>query len=151
MKEARDPQITPDGQFIAFTVNSTSLKEDKAESRIWMIPTAGGDAIPLTDENASSSHPRWSPDGKFLLFLSSRKDSDGEDGKTQVYLLNRLGGEAQRLTDTAQDVDDAEWAPDSKQLVLILRMPRPKSSKLQQRRVRIATQRTRRPKPSLHG
>ncbi len=125
VKEAHEAQITPDGQFIAYTVNSISLKEDKSESRIWMVPIAGGDAIPLTAEGASSSHPRWSPDGKFLAFLSSRKDSDGNEGKTQVYLLNRMGGEAQRLTDTSQDVDDFEWAPDGKRLVLVLRDPTP--------------------------
>ncbi|HUL32988.1 MAG TPA: S9 family peptidase [Candidatus Eisenbacteria bacterium] len=125
VKEAHDSQMTPDGQFIAYTVNSTSLKEDKSETRIWMIPTAGGVAIPLTAEGVSSSHPRWSPDGAFLAFLSSRKDPDGNDGKTQVYVLNRLGGEAQRVTDTVQDVDDFEWAPDGKRLVLILRDPSP--------------------------
>ncbi len=125
VKEAHEAQISPDGQVIAYTVNSTSLKEDKAESRIWMIPTAGGDPIPLTAEGVSSSHPRWSPDGKFLAFLSSRKDAEGNEDKAQVYLLNRLGGEAQRLTTTVQDVDDFEWAPDSKQLVLILRDPKP--------------------------
>jgi len=125
VKEAHDPQITPDGQFIAFTVNSTSLKEDKSESRIWMVPTAGGDAIALTTEGVSSSHPRWSSDGKFLAFLSSRKDADGNEGKTQVYMLNRMGGEAQRLTDTVQDIDDFEWAPDGKRLVLVLRDPTP--------------------------
>ena len=64
VKEAHEPRISPDGQLIAFTVASTSLKEDKPESRIWMVPTAGGDAIPLTTEGVSSSHPRWSPDGK---------------------------------------------------------------------------------------
>src|SRR5215469_1244731 len=122
-KEAHDAQITPDGQFIAYTVDSTSLKEDKTESRIWMIPSPGGDSIPLTAEGVSSSHPRWSPDGKFLAFLSSRKDPDGNDGKTQVYLLSRMGGEAQRLTDAVQGVDDFEWAPDAKQLVLVLRDP----------------------------
>ena len=125
VKEAHEAQITPDGQFIAYTVNSTSLKEDKSESRIWMVPSAGGEAIPLTAEGIASSHPRWSPDGKFLAFLSSRKDSDGNEGKTQVYLLNRMGGEAQRLTDTVQDVDDFEWAPDGKRLVLVLRDPAP--------------------------
>ncbi|HKM68312.1 MAG TPA: S9 family peptidase [Candidatus Acidoferrum sp.] len=125
VKEAHEAQISPDGQVIAYTVNSTSLKEDKSESRLWMIPTAGGDAIPLTAEHLSSSHPRWSPDGKFLAFLSSRKDAEGNDDKTQVYLLNRLGGEAQRLTSTVQDVDEFEWAPDGKQLVLILRDPKP--------------------------
>ncbi len=125
VKEAHEAQISPDGQVIAYTVNSTSLKEDKAESRIWMIPTAGGDPIPLTAEGVSSSHPRWSHDGKFLAFLSSRKDAEGNEDKAQVYLLNRLGGEAQRLTTTVQDVDDFEWGPDDKQLVLILRDPKP--------------------------
>src|SRR5271166_3996098 len=118
--EAHDPQISPDGQFIAYTLSSTSLKDDKSENRIYMLPTSGGEAIVLTSEGNSSEHPRWSPDGKFLAFLSERNE-----GKTQVYLLNRFGGEAQKLTDTIQDVNDFEWAPDGKRLVLILRDPSP--------------------------
>jgi len=127
IREVHDPQISPDGQFIAYTVNSTSLKDDKGETQIWMVPTAGGAAIPLTADDEVSDHPRWSPDGKFLAFLSARKnaDADGDDGKTQVYLLNRQGGEAQRLTDTMQDVEDFAWSPDGKRLVLILRDPSP--------------------------
>jgi dipeptidyl aminopeptidase/acylaminoacyl peptidase len=118
MQEVSDAQISPDGQFILYTVNSTNLKEDKTSERIWMIPTAGGDAIPLTAEGPSSSHPRWSPDGKFVAFLSEREES-----KTQVYLLNRLGGEAQRLTETAQDVETFAWSPNGTRLVLVLRDP----------------------------
>jgi len=123
VREVHDPQISPDGLFIAYTVSSTSLKEDKTETRIWMVPTAGGEAVPLTSEGVSSDHPRWSPDGKFLAFLSERKETNGTEGKTQVYLLNRLGGEAQRLTDTVQDVEDFAWSPKGKRLVLILRDP----------------------------
>src|SRR5215472_3575398 len=125
VKEAHEAQVAPDGQWIAYTVNSISLKEDKSESRIWMVRTSGGEAIPLTSEEASSSHPRWSPDGKSLAFLSSRKDAEGNVGKTQVYLLSRMGGEAQRVTDAIQDVEDFEWAPGSKRLVLVLRDPSP--------------------------
>jgi dipeptidyl aminopeptidase/acylaminoacyl peptidase len=118
VQDVSDAQISPDGQFVLFTVNSTNLKEDKTATRIWMIPTAGGDAIPLTSEGSSSSHPRWAHDGKFVAFLSER-----EEGKTQVYVLNRLGGEAQRLTETAQDVETFSWSPDDKRLVLVLRDP----------------------------
>jgi len=124
-REAHDPQLSPDGQFVAFTVSSTSLKQDKSETRVYMVPFAGGDAIALTTEGVSSEQPRWSPDGKFLAFLSERKDAEGNKGKTQVYLLNRLGGEAQRLTDAIQDVEDFRWSPDGKRLVLVLRDPSP--------------------------
>jgi dipeptidyl aminopeptidase/acylaminoacyl peptidase len=125
IREVHDPQITADGRFIAYTVSATSLKDDKSETRIWMVPAAGGEAVALTAEGISSEHPRWSPDGKFLAFTSSRKDAAGNEDKSQVYLLNRLGGEAQRLTDTIQDVDDFAWSPDGKRLVLVLRDPSP--------------------------
>src|SRR5256886_7865733 len=118
IREVRDPQITPDGQWIAYSVSTPNREEDKSESRIWMIATAGGDAIALTAEGVSSSHPRWSPDGKWLAFLSARNE-----GKSQVWLLNRLGGEAQKLTDTPQDVNDFNWSPDSTRLALLLRDP----------------------------
>jgi dipeptidyl aminopeptidase/acylaminoacyl peptidase len=125
VREVHDPQISPDAQFIAYTVSSTSLKDDKSRTQIWMVPAADGEATPLTTEDVDSRHPRWSPDGKFLAFLSARKDADGNEGKTQVYLLNLKGGEGQRLTETIQDVEDFEWSPDGKRLVLILRDPSP--------------------------
>jgi dipeptidyl aminopeptidase/acylaminoacyl peptidase len=120
IREVRDPQITDDGKWVAYTVATMSLKEDKTETRIWMAPTAGGDAVVMTAEKVTSTHPRWSLDGKYLAFLSKR-----DEGKTQVWLLNRMGGEAQQLTDAIQDVDDFAWSPDSKRLALILRDPSP--------------------------
>jgi dipeptidyl aminopeptidase/acylaminoacyl peptidase len=116
IRAVSDPQLSPDAKWVAYTVKTALLKEDKNEERVWMVPAAGGAPLALTAEGASSSHARWSPDGKFIAFLSAR-----EEGKAQVWLLNRLGGEAARLTDTPQDVEDFAWSPDSRQLVLILR------------------------------
>src|SRR5882672_3660265 len=120
IRNLHDPQITPDGRWVAYSVGSVNREADKNEERIWMVPAAGGEAIALTSEDVSSSHPRWSPDGKYLAFLSARND-----GKTQIWLLNRQGGEAQKLTNTPQDVDDFDWAPDAKRLVVVLRDPKP--------------------------
>jgi dipeptidyl aminopeptidase/acylaminoacyl peptidase len=118
IREVQDPQPSPDAQWVAYTVKTLSLKEDKSEERIWMAPFAGGDAVAMSAEGVSSSHPRWSPDGKYLAFLSARSE-----GKAQVWLLSRSGGEAQHITDTPQDVDDFVWSPDSTRLVIILRDP----------------------------
>src|SRR5437879_6629672 len=120
IRDVSQPEISPDGQWIAYAVRTRMLKEDKNEQRLWMISTHGGDAIAMTAEGVSSGNPSWSPDGKYLSFLSAR---DG--GKPQVWLLDRRGGEAVRLTDVPQGVDDFEWSPDSTRLVLILRDPKP--------------------------
>ncbi|MGB7232415.1 MAG: S9 family peptidase [Candidatus Acidiferrum sp.] len=123
IRDVGQPELSPDGQWVAYTVRTRVLKEDKNETRIWMVSTRGGDALPMTEESASSSHPRWSPDGKYLSFTSARNG-----GKSQVWLLNRMGGEAVQLTDIAQGVGDFEWSPDSTRLVLILRDPRPEDT-----------------------
>src|SRR5580693_5512534 len=123
IRDVAQPELSPDGQWVAYGVRTRMLKEDKNEQRLWMISTHGGDAIPLTAEGVSSSHPRWSPDGKYLSFLSSRNG-----GKGQVWLLNRQGGEAVRLTEVTQGVNDFEWSPDSTSLVLVLADPKPEDA-----------------------
>ena len=119
IKAVDDPQISVDGAWVAYTVETASLKEDKTHTQVWMVPSPGGEAIAMTVGNETSTHPRWSPDGKYLAFLSGRND-----GKTQVYLLNLQGGEAQKITETVQNVEDFAWSPDSKQMVLVLRDPK---------------------------
>ena len=120
IRDVSQPELSPDSQWVAYAVRTRMLKEDKNEQRLWMVSTRGGDAIPITAEGVSSSHPRWSPDGKYISFLSARNG-----GKNQVWLLDRRGGEAQKLTDVTQGVDDFEWSPDSTRIVLIIQDPKP--------------------------
>ena len=120
IRDVSQPELSPDGQWVAYIIRTKMLKDDKNEQRIWAVSTHGGDPIPLTAEGVSSSHARWSPDGKYLSFLSARNG-----GKSQVWLLDRRGGEAVRLTETVQGVDDFEWSPDNSRLVLVLRDPKP--------------------------
>ena len=118
-----DPQISPEGDWIAYVVSRQDLEEDSWKSQVWMVRASGGEAVPMTTEEKSSSYiprPRWSPDGKYLAFLSARKG-----GHSQVWRLSRLGGEAVQLTDTAQSVMAFEWSPDSNRMLLLLQDPTP--------------------------
>ncbi|MCH7783174.1 PD40 domain-containing protein [candidate division KSB1 bacterium] len=116
IKSVSNPRVSPEGEWVAFTVTETDLEKDKSETRVWMIPTAGGEAIPMTAKGNSASSPRWSPDGKYLSFLASRNE-----GKTQVWALNRNGGEAQQITSVKQGVGGYSWSPDGSRLLLSIK------------------------------
>ncbi|MDH5384939.1 MAG: S9 family peptidase, partial [Candidatus Aminicenantes bacterium] len=115
-----DPQISPDGKWVAFAVSTLDLEEDESESCIWMVPVEGGEAIPMTAKGSSASRPRWSPDGKYLSFLAAR-----DDDKAQVWTLFRKGGDSVQLTEVAQGVKSYDWSPDGGKLLLTLQDPKP--------------------------
>ncbi|MDZ4729852.1 MAG: hypothetical protein SH820_07925, partial [Xanthomonadales bacterium] len=115
LADVSEPQFSPEGDWIAYTVSKDDAEADEVRSRIWMVPAKGGEAVAMTAADQSSSHPRWSPDGKYLAFLSGR-----DEGPTQVYRLSRHGGEAQAITETPQSVNSFAWSPDSTSLLLEL-------------------------------
>lgn len=120
-----DPQVSPDGRWVAYTVRSNDLEEDETRTRIWMVPTGGGEAIPMTSETGSASQPRWSPDDRFLSFKAARGGKDGKAGKAQVWSLNRVGGEARQVTKVKQGIESYAWSPDGSRLLLVIRDPEP--------------------------
>ncbi len=119
MREVGDPQVSPDGKWIAYTVTTMNRELDRLETQIYIVDWEGTQSLAMTYGPESASSPKWSPDGKYLSFLSSHKDEKGE-GKTQIWLLDRRGGEAQPLTDVKRDIESYSWSPDGKKIALQL-------------------------------
>jgi len=115
LEEVGDPQVSPDGGWVAFTREALDRKKDVSNVDLWMAPFAGGAPLRLAGHDDDESTPRFSPDGKWIAFLSSR-----DEEATQVWLLDRRGGEATRLTDYPGDVSDLVWSPDGKRLALVV-------------------------------
>lgn len=116
-----DPQISPDGKWIAYTVENVDLKNDTKNKDIYMTSWDGSQTLHLTNSKDSEYNPRFSPDGKYLAFLSSRQNSGG----SQIWLLNLAGGEAERISDFKGGVSDFVWSPDSKRLAVVAEDPDP--------------------------
>jgi len=120
LRSIGDPQRSPDGAWVAYTVSRADSAKDKSDTDIWMTRWDGTATVRLTFTEESESQPRWSPDGKTLSFVSSRQGAKGG----QVWLLNiGIGGEAEKITDIKGGVSSVAWAPDGKRLALVVNDP----------------------------
>jgi dipeptidyl aminopeptidase/acylaminoacyl peptidase len=115
--DVADPQISPNGQWIAHVRVSLDRMKNTYVRNIWLAPTDGGQPIQLS-RSGKESEPRWSPDGQWLAFTSSRDD------KAQVYLLrvSSPGGEARQLTAMPNGATSPAWSPDSRQIAFLSAM-----------------------------
>src|SRR5271170_2319755 len=119
LQDVGDPQVSPDGKWVAYTVSTIDTTADKRLTDIWMVNWDGSQDIRLTYANENSANaPRWSPDGKYLSFTSDRA---GKAKGTQVWVLDRRGGEAHQLTDVKGHLGAYAWSPDGKKLLLTIK------------------------------
>lgn len=118
LQRVSPPAMSPDGEWIVYTVSQVDTKEDKNQTHLWMVKWDGSVHLQLTYGKEGASAPRFSPDGRYISFMSSRPGTVKGD---QVWVMDRRGGEAEQLTNIAdQNIQGYEWSPDSKKLLLTL-------------------------------
>src|SRR5437868_12853337 len=113
LKAVSDPQLSPDGKWVAYSVSTPSLADNRNVSRIWVVEVATGRGRQLTGGPGSDRQPRWSPDGKTLAFVSTR------DSGAQVWVLPIAGGDARKISGVADGVSDPLWLPDGAGLLAV--------------------------------
>ena len=116
LRRVWDPQISPDGKWVVYTVGTVDAAADAHTSDLWATRWDGSETRQLTSTPEPEHSPRWSPDGRRLAFLSARGDAEGAE---QLWLLDWAGGGVERVTRLANGVSDFDWAPDSRRAVLV--------------------------------
>ena len=109
IQRVSEPQISPDGHWVAYTVGTPDLTANRLVTQIWLVPTDGGDARQFTF-GGNNSRPQWSPNGARLAFLSDRS------GVTEVYVAFVAGGDPQKLTTLSTGADNEQWSPDGRSI-----------------------------------
>jgi dipeptidyl aminopeptidase/acylaminoacyl peptidase len=114
-----DPQVSPDGLWVAYVVTTSDRDADEPRSAIWMASWDGTQQLAMTAATSDTDKPRWSPDGRYLSFLTSPAGSD----KLQLMLLDRRGGEPRQLTTVTGDIREYAWSPDGRRVALAMDQP----------------------------
>jgi dipeptidyl aminopeptidase/acylaminoacyl peptidase len=111
LKRIGDPQISPDGRLVAFSVQTVDVAANKKPVQIWIVPLDGGAPRQITQDGEANQRPRWSPDSKHIAYTSDR------GGLSQIWLMDADGGNAKQVTNLSTEADGHLFSPDGKNLL----------------------------------
>ncbi len=115
LKAAGDPQISPDGTQIVYTLSQANPETQKSETHLWLCDIDGANQRQLTYSGKSNSTPRWSSDGSQITFVSDRIE-DERKGARAIFVMSFDGGDAREITRHGQGVSNLAWSPDGKSI-----------------------------------
>jgi len=100
--------VSPDGSQIALSAWRWGGYQD-----IYLMPSAGGELTPITQDRAGDFDPAWSPDGHFLLFSSDR------DGINNLYAYEPATGKFYKITNVTTGAFAPDVSADGKRIIYI--------------------------------
>ncbi|MBS0364569.1 MAG: S9 family peptidase [Proteobacteria bacterium] len=116
LKRLSDPQVSPDGRWVACVQRDTDMAANKGLTTIWVLELdkPGATARRVSSGTANDSSPRWSADSRALYFLSDRI------GGSQVWLQYLSGGMPQRITSYPLEVGSFRLAPHDERIAVTM-------------------------------
>jgi dipeptidyl aminopeptidase/acylaminoacyl peptidase len=106
-----DPQVSPDGRLVAYTVQTIDVPNNNKITQIWVTPVVGGAERQITQIGQDNERPRWSPDSRRIAFLSDR------GGSSQIWLMDPDGSNPRQVTNLSTEAGGELFAHDGQTLV----------------------------------
>ena len=104
-----DPQLSPDGKTVAFSVAVPDIPNNKSVHSVWTVPLSGGAPRKVAD---LADRPRWSPDGKRIFFTGT------SGGSSQIWSMNPDGSGAAQITHLSTEASGEIVSPDGNYLIV---------------------------------
>lgn len=111
-----DPQMSPDGTRVIFTVKDSDIDKNKYATHLWMYSIHTHATTQFTFGDSTETSPRWSRDGRHIAFLRNK------DKRTQIWRVDANGGEACLVTKLPEgSISEIRWSPDGSKIAFAFR------------------------------
>ncbi len=104
VRRVSDPQVSPDGRMVAFTIGDVSFDANRVLTHIYVMPVSGGEMKQLTKGDSSATSPRWSPDGKKIAYVTGG----------QIWKMDDDGDDKEQVTKLSTGASGPVWSPDGR-------------------------------------
>ena len=138
LKRVGEPEISPDGKWVIFSVVDVDLEANTKTPHIWIVPLVAepesgsreksgmphvspnlrdqGSKERVLISDQDGDRPRWAPDGKRFAFTSTK------EGGSQVWIAEFDGAAGAvtatyKLTDIVTEASGELWSPDGKNIL----------------------------------
>jgi len=118
MSTISSPKISPEGNWVLYSVSKIDSAKDKFLSKLYMVSADGKETVALTEQTKGASNYNWSPDGKYISFLAAGKE---EEEGSQLFLMDRRGGEPIQITHIKGELEAYHWFKDGKHLIFTIK------------------------------
>jgi dipeptidyl aminopeptidase/acylaminoacyl peptidase len=106
-----EPQLSPDGKVVAFTVQTVDLDQNTKPKQIYVVPTDGGTPRQITLQGTDNERPEWTPDSKSIVLISNRS------GSAQVWIMKADGSDARQISNLSTEAGGVLISPDGKKVL----------------------------------
>ena len=111
LKRISEHQVSPDGKWVAFTVQTVDLEQNTKPKQIYVMTVDGGQLLAVTTQGSQNERPRWAPDSHRIAFISNRS------GASQVWIMSDDGTQPKQITSLSTEAAGVLFSPDGKKLV----------------------------------
>ncbi len=130
-KSVSEVKISPDGQYIAYTIYVSRTPGKDKDGPPWVelhVVDQQGYSRPFVTGEVNVGEIDWTPDGRGICFLAKR----GDDKKKKLYVIPVNGGEARAVAAHDESISGYTFAPDGKRVAFLAKPKKDKDIKKQE-------------------